>query len=210
MPPTGIASIAGKSYCKAMFKSSMINLTAFRKHFYQSGYVASRLETKLHTLAEHFDNARAVLKWSPHTWVRKLLGLSKALDTPYHKPGCYIYALFSLCNGYMYVGKTERTLMVRYRGHIRCALQYKGLIDRQEFIDPDDDPLYATMAHLGPENSMILPLDTCPPPRVLTVERTWIARMGKKVYNTTGNLHKRRKKGHMRSVKLKLLKRAHA
>ena len=93
---------------------------------------------------------------------------------------------------------------------LRPPVTVSSPLEQNEYIDPDEEILYAAMAIVGPKIFLILPLDTCSPSRALVVERMWIARMGKKLYNTAGNMHKRKRRGAMHPIKFKLLKRAHA
>ena len=68
-------------------------------------------------LAAHHSDMCAILRFSNYTWVHKLYGLSKAIKTPFDECVSVVYVVFSLCDGFVYVGRTDRSLVERLIEH---------------------------------------------------------------------------------------------
>ena len=204
MPPARFTASMGKGPMRVIFRASMERNTEFRDNLYSSNTFKPHSETHKLALSTHLEEMRTLLHFAPQTWIRKLLGLSKALSLPYLKPGLHsVYVVFSLLDSKVYVGRTDRPLVVRFLEHIAGALRALFHTHRgeHEFLEGLD--FYSAMARKGLHHFLILPLEVCHQSQHASVEKKWIRYFGANVYN-------QRDTAHYCHLKWKLLKRIQA
>ena len=184
MPPSTFTSTMRKSYLSALYRTTMRTLTLYRNHLYRNTKCLDLSTCVRDALIEHLEQMQVQLRWAPQTWIRKLIGLSSALDTPYDRVGCTVDAVFNLLNGYVYIGQTTRNLVTRFWEHIQSALRYQFVLCRGEGGGDEEEAfeLYDAMQRLGVEHFLILPIEVTTPERLDAREKYWIRRMGTKVY----------------------------
>ena len=204
MPPARFTASMGKGPMRVIFRASMERDTEFRDNLYSSNTFKPHSETQKLVLSTHLEEMRTLLHFAPQTWIRKLFGLSKALSLPYLKPGLHsVYVVFSLLDSKVYVGRTDRPLVVRFLEHIAGAMRALFHIHRgeHEFLEGLD--FYSAMARKGLHHFLILPLEVCHQSQHASVEKKWIRYFGANVYN-------QRDTAHYCHLKWKLLKRIQA
>ena len=82
MPPQEYVSTLGKGYMRAMYRNTMHASTSYRKILYHDFQRLALGRSQYQALAEHLQEAQVQLRWAPHTWIRRILGLSRAIHTP--------------------------------------------------------------------------------------------------------------------------------
>ena len=96
-------------------------------------------------------------------------------------PGCWVYALWHIADGRVYVGQTGgranlRSVAERGREHVRLAADFLRLNNGRRLWLPQS--VYRWMMQRGPENFVITPLESCPPDTVTQRERFWMLKWG--------------------------------
>ena len=106
MPPKHCYQTVGKGIMKCMLLESLRRLQEVRQHLYlrDTNYLSSL--TVGRRLSAHLDEMRALLKYTNYTWIRRIIGVSKALFAPFDKEQSVVYVVFSLIDGTVYVGRT--------------------------------------------------------------------------------------------------------
>ena len=184
MPPKHCYQTVGKGLIKCMLLESLRRLQVVRQHLYlrDTNYLSNL--TIGQKLSAHLDEMRALLKYTNYTWIRRIIGVSKALYAPFDKTQSVVYVVFSLIDGTVYVGRTGRSIVERFIEHLNGGIRAAFHLRRGEPEFLDGLELYAAMARHGIENFLILPLQVSTPERLPSVERRWIKFFGKHVYNT--------------------------
>ena len=94
MPPKHCYQTVGKGLIKCMFLESLRRLQVVRQHLYlrDTNYLSSL--TIGQKLSAHLDEMRALLKYTNYTWIRRIIGVSKALYAPFDTKQSVVYVVF--------------------------------------------------------------------------------------------------------------------
>jgi hypothetical protein len=185
MPPASHSHTMGKTSEKETFCDLWAQLREERRELCLGTMDKERL-------AANLANTRAILHLSPHSWIRKVVGLSKAWNTPYNIEGVFIYVVINMQDGRVYVGQAgektkrgKRKLVDRWYEHVQGAKERirgktfrKGKGNREE-----GENLYKAMAEGDIGDWVMLPLEVVQGKQADAREMDWMTQFGEALLN---------------------------
>lgn len=93
----------------------------------------------------------------------------------------YIYKITNIIDGKIYVGKTKKTIDIRYKSHLKTAQQYKE-------IQKTSSQIYNAINKYGVENFTIEQLEECPYEILSEREKFWINKLDARNPDTGYNI----------------------
>ena len=181
MPPTHMHRTHGRALEKTIFLNMWCALAQERIDIvkYHMGRKA---------MAANMAATKALIPWSPFSWLRRIYSKSTAWDVGYTHKSTIIYVMVTALSKKVYVGQTGgkrnlRCMMQRYHEHRRKGSTWR--MHKHKHARNKETGLYDAMATMGWEQFVMLPIAITTPMHANHLEDIWIQQFGKQVWNLT-------------------------